>query len=79
MKQCGKAQCRCANDPSARHGPYYEWGHMQQGKLVHRNVTARQAALLRLAIANYRKARKLLRDWEVQTERLIDSENLGEE
>lgn len=78
LKQCGKSACRCAQDPAARHGPYYEWGHMHQGKLVHRSVTPQQAAVLRLAIKNYRKVRKLLRDWEVETERLIESENLSE-
>jgi hypothetical protein len=59
---------------SARHGPYYEWGHLKGGKLVHRVVSPEQAALLRLAIANYRQARKLLRAWEKETERLIDAE-----
>src|SRR5215831_11192839 len=34
-KVCGKPSCRCAHDPSARHGPYYEWGHLKGGKLVH--------------------------------------------
>jgi hypothetical protein len=29
MKVCGKPGCRCADDPDARHGPYYEWGHMK--------------------------------------------------
>src|SRR6516164_2545325 len=77
-KVCGKPSCRCAQDPSARHGPYYEWGHMKGGKLVHRVVSPEQAALLRLAIANYRQARKLLRAWEKQTERLIDAEAAGE-
>jgi len=73
-KVCGKPSCRCAQDPSARHGPYYEWGHLKGGKLVHRVVSPEQAALLRLAIANYRQARKLLRAWEKETERLIDAE-----
>ncbi len=77
MKQCGKSGCRCAQDPAARHGPYYEWGHMHRGKLVHRSVTSEQAVVLRLAIKNYRKVKKLLRDWEVQTERLIESEDLS--
>ena len=31
-------------------------------------------AVLRLAIANYRTVRKLLRQWEAETERLIESE-----
>ncbi len=73
-KVCGKAGCRCARDPNARHGPYYEWGHMQGGKLVHRTLSPEQAVILQLAIDNYRNVRRLLRDWEVETERLIDAE-----
>jgi len=74
MKRCGKPGCRCAHDPDARHGPYYEWGHMRAGRLVHRTVTPEQAAILRLAIANYRKAKELMQSWEDETERLIDAE-----
>jgi hypothetical protein len=73
MKSCGSPSCRCAHDPAARHGPYYEWGHMQAGKLVHRVVSAEQAEVLQGAIANYRKLKKLLRGWEAETERLIDA------
>lgn len=73
-KRCGKPNCRCAQDPTARHGPYYEWGHMKQGKLVHRQVSAAQAELLRQAIENYRAVQQLLREWEEQTEQLIDAE-----
>ena len=72
MKVCGNPRCRCATDPTARHGPYYEWSHLKGGKLRHRTLTPEQAELMRLAIANYRKARKLLRAWEAQTERLIE-------
>jgi hypothetical protein len=74
MKTCGSPGCRCAEDPAARHGPYYEWGHMKAGKLVHRLVSAEQAQLLRRAIANYRRLKKLLRLWEAETERLIDAQ-----
>jgi uncharacterized protein DUF6788 len=73
-KLCGKPGCRCALDPAARHGPYYEWGHMKAGKLVHRMVSPSQAGMLRLAIANYRKVLRLLRAWESETERLIEAE-----
>ena len=72
IKVCGNPRCRCATDPAARHGPYYEWSHLKGGKLHHRTLTQEQAELMRLAIANYRKARKLLRAWEAQTERLIE-------
>ena len=73
-KVCGKPGCRCAQDPSARHGPYFEWGHMKGGKLVHRTVTSEQATILQLAIANHRKAKKLMQAWEDETERLFDAE-----
>jgi hypothetical protein len=73
-KVCGKPGCRCAQDPSARHGPYYEWGHMKGGRLVHRTVSPEQATILQLAIANHRKAKMLMQAWENETERLFDAE-----
>jgi len=73
MKTCGSPSCRCAQDTAARHGPYYEWGHMHAGKLVHRLVSPAQAQRLRGAIADYRKLKKLLRAWEAESERLIDA------
>ena len=74
MMKCGKPNCRCAEDPSARHGPYFEWTHMKEGKLQHRYITAEQAERLAKAITNYRSAKKLMRAWEQETERLIDAE-----
>ena len=75
MMKCGKPNCRCATDPSARHGPYYEWGRMRGGKIVHRYLTPQQAQVLRQAIDNYRQVKKLLRSWEEDTERLIDADH----
>ena len=71
-KVCGNPRCHCATDPAARHGPYYEWSYLKAGKLRHRTLTPKQAELMRLAIANHRKVKKLLKAWEVQTQRLID-------
>jgi hypothetical protein len=73
-KVCGRPTCRCAQDPLARHGPYYEWGHLKDGKLVHRVITPQQAKLLQQAINNQRHVKKLMRAWEEQTEHLIDLE-----
>jgi hypothetical protein len=70
-KVCGNPRCHCATDPAARHGPYYEWSYLKAGKLRHRTLSPEQAGLMRLAIANHRKAKKLLRAWEAQTQRLI--------
>ena len=72
-KRCGQAACRCARDPDARHGPYYEWGRMKGGKLVNRMVSLDEATMLRRAIANYRGVRRLLRTWEDQTVRIMEA------
>lgn len=71
-KVCGKVGCRCAQDPTARHGPYYEWGYMQEGHQVHRMVTPEQAKVLQRALVNYRTVLRLLRDWEAQTGRALE-------
>ena len=68
-KVCGNPGCHCAHDPAARHGPYYEWSPLKGGRLQHRTLTPKHAELMRLAIANYRKAKKLLRTWENHTQR----------
>ena len=72
-KLCGKPSCRCANDPAARHGPYHEWGFMEDGRLTHRMVSAEQARFLKRAIANYRRVLRSLRDWEGQTVRVVNA------
>lgn len=71
-KVCGNPSCRCASDPGARHGPYNEWSHLRARKLRHQTLTPEQAELMRQAIANYRRVKKLLRAWESQTQRLIN-------
>jgi len=73
MMTCGKPNCRCATDPAARHGPYYQWIRMRAGKPAHRYVSEQQAPILRQAIDNYRQVKALLRDWEESSERLIDA------
>jgi hypothetical protein len=72
MKVCGNPRCHCATDPAARHGPYYEWSYLKGGKLRHRTLSPAQAETMRLAIANYRRTKKLLRAWEAQTLALIE-------
>ena len=72
--RCGKPACRCAKNPKHRHGPYWEWGRMQRGKLVHRLVSPEQARFLREAIANYRAVRKLLRTWEAETLKIMEAQ-----
>lgn len=70
-KVCGKDSCRCAHDPAARHGPYYEWGRMERGRLVHSMVSPEQAAQLARAIHAHRQVQRLLRRWERESARVI--------
>jgi uncharacterized protein DUF6788 len=72
-KVCGKPSCRCAQDPAARHGPYYEWTRRHKRSLLHRVVSPEQAQMIREAIKNYRAILKLLRAWERETVRVIES------
>lgn len=51
---CGKAGCRCAGDPDARHGPYWQWTCAVRGRTVGKRLTASEAALYRQWIANQR-------------------------
>ena len=70
-KVCGKKSCRCAQDPAARHGPYYEWGRMEGDRLVHTMVSPAQARLIVEAIRNHRRIQRLLRTWERETRKVI--------
>jgi len=77
-KVCGKPTCRCATDPEARHGPYYEWTRRVEGRYRHSVVSPRQAELLERAIANYKEIQRLLRLWEAETAAaILDNENLS--
>ena len=70
--KCGKPTCRCARDPEARHGPYYEWGHVVKGQLVHRWLSPEEAKRISAAIRNHRELRRLLRAWEKASLTLLE-------
>src|ERR1700692_1279566 len=48
--KCGKAGCACADDPQARHGPYYSLTQAVEGKTRSRFLTAEQADVVRQQI-----------------------------
>lgn len=74
-KVCGKPNCRCASDPSAQHGPYYEWRRREQGRLHHRIVTADEARRIRIAQDDYQKLLRLLEHWEEESLAIILGRN----
>jgi len=63
-KVCGKPNCRCARDPDAEHGPYYEWKRRENNCLRHRIVSAEEAERIRKAQDDYQRVLTLLAEWE---------------
>jgi hypothetical protein len=75
-KVCGRSNCRCADDPNARHGPYHEWSWRTEGRLVHRVITAQQAEIIARAIENHREIRELIALWADETaSEVLDAES----
>ena len=63
--KCSKPSCGCAQDPKARHGPYYSLTHAVQGKTRSRFLTAQQAELARQQIDAAHKFRRQVGEyWE---------------
>jgi hypothetical protein len=70
-KVCGRPNCRCAQDPEARHGPYYEWTRREKGRYVHTVISEDQAETLAAAIDNNRRVLALLARWSTETARAL--------
>jgi len=62
--RCGKSSCRCSGDPSALHGPYYQWTRKVNGKTVTRLLSAAQMARYRSWFENARQVRSLTSELE---------------
>ena len=82
--KCSKPGCACAQDPKARHGPYYSLTQAVDGKTRSRFLTAEQAGVVEQQIDAGRKFRAHVGAyWEVCEEwadsQLADSTaSLGE-
>lgn len=63
--KCSKPGCACADDPKARHGPYFSLTRSVEGKTRSRFLTAEQAAVARQQIETGHQFRdKLEAYWE---------------
>lgn len=58
--RCGKKTCRCHQDPTALHGPYYQWTRKVKAKTVGMNLTAAVAPTTKEWIRNDRNMRRLI-------------------
>jgi len=63
--KCGRKECRCQNDPDARHGPYFSLTRAEGGKTRSRYLSAELAALARQQIeAGQEFRRQVERYWQ---------------
>lgn len=58
--KCGQPTCACHQDPSQRHGPYWEWTYKLQSKTVNVKLSSQAAPLYKVAAQQYRKLKSLL-------------------
>src|SRR5271163_2379759 len=64
--KCSKPGCACAQDPKARHGPYYSLTHAVGGKTRSRYLSAQEADLVRQQIdAGHKFRGRVDALWEV--------------
>jgi len=64
MMKCGQAQCACHQDPSRRHGPYFEWTYKAKGKTVNVKLSPQAASLYQTATRQHRKLKAILAKME---------------
>jgi hypothetical protein len=58
--KCGQPRCACHQDPSQRHGPYWEWTYKVRGKTVNVRLSPEAGPLYQAASRQYRKLKSLL-------------------
>ena len=58
--KCGQPGCACHQNPSKRHGPYWEWTYKAQGKTMNVRLSAAAGPIYKAGSLQYRKWKLLL-------------------
>jgi len=72
--KCGKAGCACADDPKARHGPYFSVSRVVKGKTKSVWLSGTEAETVRAQIAAGQEFRTVLDEYWTACERWADAE-----
>src|SRR3990170_9109748 len=72
--KCSKPGCPCAEQPRARHGPYYSLTRAVAGRTQSRFLSAEQAALVRRQVATGRQFRQQVDAYWEACERWADAQ-----
>ena len=60
---CGNPNCRCKEDPSKRHGPYYQLSFTRKGRSRSKFVKKPQLFEVKKQLKNYARLRSLIDRW----------------
>lgn len=58
--KCGSKECRCYSDKEFRHGPYYRWTGIIDGKRTTKALTKDQYQECKRRIKNYKEFKRRL-------------------
>lgn len=72
--KCSKPGCLCAEEPRARHGPYYSLTRAVAGRTQSRFLSAEQAAIVRRQVAAGRQFRQQVDAYWAACERWADAQ-----
>ena len=77
--KCNKAACPCADQPDARHGPYYSVSRVVKGRTRSRWLDAEQARQVREQVGAGHEFRELVEAYWVACEQWADAQLEGSE
>jgi hypothetical protein len=60
---CGNPNCRCKEDPSKRHGPYYQISFTRKGRSRTKFVKRPHLSDVKKQLKNYTRLRDLIDSW----------------
>jgi hypothetical protein len=72
--KCSKPGCACAEDPAARHGPYFSWTRQVGGSTRSKFLSAQQAAIVSRQIEAAHEFRRDLESFWELCEQWADAE-----
>lgn len=71
-KQCGKNNCRCHQDKTFRHGPYWIWTRKEKGKTITKTLSPNQAKMVKRSIENMKHIDRLIEKWKLLSLRNLE-------
>jgi hypothetical protein len=75
--RCGKANCRCHDEPPELHGPYLQWTRSAEGKPLTRMLGTELAESYRGWFDNAQRLRETLRGLEELSISIVERDRRG--